>query len=63
MAAMGDLRSQIPMRLTAYANATGGDSAGSGSTIMVALPTIAHAEFYPSMRSPTLAHFDGYIFV
>ena len=63
MAAMGDLRSQIRMRLTASANAIEGDLGGSGSTIMVALPTIAHVEAYPSMRLPTLVHSDGTFFV
>ena len=63
MGAMGDLRSQIRKRLTASVNAIVGDSVGSGCTIMVALPTIAHVEAYPSMRLPTLAHSDGKIFI
>ena len=67
MAAMGYLRSQVRKRSTASVSATGGDMGGSGSTIMVALPTIAHAEVYPSVRLSTLvqseSESDGYIFV
>ena len=57
----GNLRSQMWMKLTASANATGGVLGGSGSTIMVALQTIAHVEAYRSMRLPTLFHSDGNI--
>ena len=60
LAAMGNLKSLITMKLTASANAIGGDSVGSGSTIMVALPTIAHVEVYPSVRLSNLVHSDKY---
>ena len=63
MAAMGYLRSQVRKRSTASVSATGGDMGGSGSTIMVALPTIAHAEAYPLMRSPTLVNSDWLIWM